>query len=157
MERCTTVWALRPHRLDRRLVVDGCHGNAGSSRANGVAKVDEVHIKTSEHLAGQSFHVEHAEQNVPGGHLWLLFLAREAARSFERPLSPRSERQHVAVRRSGVCAQRFGHFVTGSCEMYTGRSQHVSRLTVIVREQPEKQMFGANSSMIEPSCLHRRR
>ena len=110
----------------------------------------------SEHLTGQPFDVEHAEQNVSGGHLWLLFLAREPARSFERPLCPGRERQRFAVRRPGVCSQRFDHLVARGCEIYTGRSQHVSRLTVIVREQSEKQMLGSNSWMIERSCLHRR-
>ena len=37
-------------------------------------------------------------QNVPGGHLWLLFFAREPACSFERPLCSRRERQRLAIR-----------------------------------------------------------
>ena len=151
-----TVWAPWPHRRDRRLVVDERNRNMGAIGDNRVAKVDDVHAEPSENLAGQSFDVEHAEQNVPGGHLWLLFFAREPACSFERPLCPGRERQRVAVRRSSLCSQGFDHLVTRSCEIYTGRSQRVSRLTVIVREQPEKQMLGADSLMIEPSCLHRR-
>ena len=93
---------------------------------------------------------------MAGGHLWLLFLPREPACSFERPLCPGRERQRFAVRRPGVCSQGFDHLVARGRETHTGRSQHVSRLTVIVREQSEKQMLGANSWMIERSCLHRR-
>ena len=156
IERCMTVRAPWPHRLDRRPVVDERNRNVGASGHTRVAKVDDVHAEPSEHLTGQSFDVEHAEQHVPGGHLWLLFFAREPACSFERPLCPGRERQRFAVWRSSVCSQYFDHLVARSCEIYPCRSQHVSRLTVIVREQSEKQMLGANSSMIEPSCLHRR-
>jgi hypothetical protein len=46
--------------------------------------------------------------------------------------------------------------VTCGGETYAGRSQHLSRLTVIVREHSEEQMLGANVWMIEPSRLPRR-
>jgi hypothetical protein len=156
-----TARANWPHYLDRGLVVEEGHRekgrrNVGASGVNRVANLGDVHAEASEHLAGQTFDVEHAEQNVGAGHLWLLVFAGESARSFQGPLCPRRERQCIAGRRSGVCSRRFGHLVARRGEMCTGRSEQVGRLTVIVREKSEKQMLGANPWMIEPSCLHPR-
>ncbi|MEY2400536.1 MAG: hypothetical protein QOJ08_647, partial [Ilumatobacteraceae bacterium] len=67
-----TVWAPWPHRLDQRRVVAERNRHGGGSGGNRVPKLDDVHAEPSEHLTGQSFDVEHAEQNMPGGHLWLL-------------------------------------------------------------------------------------
>jgi hypothetical protein len=69
MERCMTVWAAWPHRLDRRRVVDERNRNLGARGDHRVAKVGDVDAEPSQHLARQSFDVEHAEQNVSGGHL----------------------------------------------------------------------------------------
>lgn len=128
-----TVRAPWPHLLDRRLVVDERNRNVDASGDKRVAKVIDVHAEPSEHLTGQSFDVENAEQNVPGGHLWLVLFAREPTCPFESPLCPGRERQRFAVRQSSVGSRRFDHLVARSCETYADRAQHVSRLTIIVR------------------------
>ena len=138
------MWAGGPHRLDRRPVVDGRY-RTGSARHERVAKLSDVDAEPSEHLTGQSFDVEHAEQNVLGGHLWLLVLAREAARSFERTLCPGREWHRFVVRRSSAGSQRFDHLVTSRGERCAGRAQHIGRLSIAVRQQAEKEMLGANS------------
>jgi acetoacetyl-CoA synthetase len=53
------------------LVVDERIRNGGACGDKPVAKVDDVHAEPSEHLTGQSFDVENAAQNLPGGHLRL--------------------------------------------------------------------------------------
>lgn len=151
-----TVRAPWSHRLDGRLVVVERNGNVGAGGDKGVAEVDDVHVEPAEHLAGQTFDVEHAEQNVAGGHLWPSFFAREPACSFESPLGPGRERQRFAVRRSRVGSYRLDHLVARRWEICTGCSQQLRGLTVIIRQQSEKQMLGAHSWVIEPSCLHRR-
>ena len=90
------VWAAGPHHLDRRLVVDERY-RTRSARDERVAKLSDVDAEPSEHLTGQAFDVEHAEQNVLGGHLWLLVFAREPACSFERALGPGREWHRLAV------------------------------------------------------------
>jgi hypothetical protein len=127
-----TVRASWPHRLDQPLVVYVRNENGETSCGNRVAKLDEVHAEPAKHLTGQTFDIEHAEQNVPGGHLGLLVLAREPPCSLERSLCPRRERQRFAVRESSSCAQCFDHLVARRCQTYTGRSQHVCRFTVII-------------------------
>ena len=133
-----------PHRLDRRLAVDE-RDRSRSARDERVSKLSDVDAQPSEHLTRQPFDVEHAEQNVLGGHVWLLVFAREPACSFERTLCPGREWHRFAVRRSSACSQRFDHLVARSRERCTGSAQHVGRLSIVVRQQPEKQVLGANS------------
>ena len=134
IEQCMTVWAPWPQLLDRRLVVNEHRRNVDACGDKRVANVIRVHTESSEHLTGQPFDVEHAEQNVPDGHLWLLLLAREPTSPFESPPCPGGERQEpCTVRQSSAGSQRFDHLVARSGETYAGRSQHLSRLTVIVR------------------------
>jgi hypothetical protein len=117
-----TVRAPWPYLLDRRLVVDGRNRNVDARGDKRVAKVIDVHAQPAEHLTGQSFDVENAEQNVTSGHLWLVLFAREPTCPFESPLCPGRERQRFAVRQAGVGSRRFDHLVTRSCETYTGRA-----------------------------------
>lgn len=128
-----TVWAPWPHLLDRRLVICEHGRNVDACGDKCFANMIDVHAESSEHLTGQSFDIEYAEQNVPGGHLWFLLFAREPTCPFESPLCPGRERQRSAVRQSSPGSQRFDHLVARRYESYAGRSQHLSRLTVIVR------------------------
>lgn len=128
-----TVWAPWSHLRDRRLVVYEHGRSVDACGDKCFANVIDVHAESSEHLTGQSFDIEHAEQNVRDGHLWFLLLAREPACPFESPLCPGRERQRFAVRQSSAGSQRFDHLVACRCESHAGRSQHLSQLTVIVR------------------------
>lgn len=130
-----TVWAPWPYLVDRRLVVNEHRRNVDACGDKRVANVIYVHAESSEHLTGQSFDVKHAEQNVPGGHLWFLLFAREPTCPFESPPCPGRERQkHFrTVRQFTAGSQRFDHLVARSGETHAGRSQHLSRLAVIVR------------------------
>jgi hypothetical protein len=132
IEQCVTVWAPWPHLVDRRLG-DENPRNIDATADQRVANAVNVHAEPSEHLTSKPLDVEHAEQNVPRGHLWLLFFAREPTCAFESPLCPRGERQHFIVRRSSVGSQRFDHLVARTGETCAGRTKHVSRLTVIAR------------------------
>ncbi len=44
--------------------------------------------RASQHLTGQPFDVEHAEQDVPGVDLWFLLLAREPVLPVRAPAAP---------------------------------------------------------------------
>ena len=139
-----TLGTARPHRLHRRLVVDDGNGRR-EARDKRVAKLRDVDAEPSEYLTGQAFDVEHAEQNVLGGDLWLLAFAREPACSFERTLCPGREWHRVAVWRSSACSQRFDHLVARRRERCTSGTQHLGCLSIVVRQQPEKQVLGADS------------
>ena len=127
-----------------------------ASGGNRITKAVDVHTEASEHLASQSFDVEHAEQNVTGGHLWLLLLAREPTCPFESAPCPGRERQErCTVRQSSAGSHRFDHLVARSCERHAGPAQRVGRLTVIIGQHSEEQMLGANVWMIKLSRLRR--
>ena len=98
-----------------------------------VANVIDVHAESSQHLTRQALDVEHSEQNMPGPHLWFLLFAREPTCPFESPPGPGRERQRFTVRQASAGSRSFDHLVTRSGETYASRSQHLSRLTVIVR------------------------
>ena len=113
--------------LTNELTKLGCNvqvvddGNARRrARDKRVAKLGDVDAEPSEYLTGQAFDVEHAEQNVLGGDLWLLAFAREPACSFERTLCPGRERQRFDVRRSSAAPQRFDHLVARRGERCSG-------------------------------------
>ena len=96
VEDCSAAGAPWSHWLARSWWVDALRRELGARIDDRVAQMTDVDVEPSQHLTREAFHVEHPEQDMPGSHLGLAFLAGEPARPTECSLGARRERQRLA-------------------------------------------------------------